>query len=681
MPSGVFIAGLGHEGTSGGDIAKLWSQKQQDEAHEYTDFDGDDGTSDEDDEEYRIVKRNKRIQNNDEQGTNGGGDEHREDEQGISGGGDQHSKDEQGTSGGGDQHRKAEGGNNDLSSSDESSSSDTSTESVKTPNSSDDEDIQKLRKSKGKGFRGKESEEFCLNMRFESAGQFRQVVQDYALKNGKAIKFTRSGEKNVEARCSAKCHWRIYESLTQRHEAFVIKRYDSEHKCSRPVRNKARARALKALSGSLADHYKMLSSYVAELKVVYKHGLFSIMVEGHNRFKRMFIGFDALKEGFLGGCRLVISLDAAKSTTEAQFNEHMYEMKVLSQVAHDDFIKIGSDKFCRFKISTLPKCVIIDNNMSEYFNGYISRARNRLLIDMLEDIRMTIMKRIVEKREMIMKSDNTICPKIREKIEEKKVVSGFCIATHAGYKKFEVKHMDNNYVVDLEQNSCSCRMWELTDIPCPHVISSIHWLGEDPTEYVHEYFKKSTYLRAYEHLIQPLNGKKMWAKVEFEPILSPIAKRQTGRPKRARNKDKSEKEKEETNTTKMSKKGVQMKCTQCSTYGQNKRSCKNKDKRPVSSEPSSSQSPAKRPKMVVIKRPVSYKKLMHKERAMATKGFGVTIGTETGNTYVHMPNTKVRILHEGRFGGGQFVHEGTQIDMSIDMFMDCMWISHGLCVD
>ncbi|WOK98526.1 hypothetical protein Cni_G07238 [Canna indica] len=235
---------------------------------------------------------------------------------------------------------------------------------------------------------------------------------------------------------------------------------------------------------------------------------------------------------------------AAKSTTEAQFNEQMYEMKVLSQVAHDYFIKIDSDKFCRFKISTLPKYEVIDNNMSEYFNGYILKTRNRLLIDTLENIRMTLMKKMTEKREMIMKSDDTICPKIREKIEENKVVSGFCIATHAGYKKFEFKHMDNNYVVELEQNSCSCRMWEFTGISCPHVISSIHWLGEDPIEYVHDYFKKSTYLRAYEHLIELLNEEKIWAKVEAEPIVPLIVRRQTERPKKTRNKDISEKENE-----------------------------------------------------------------------------------------------------------------------------------------
>ncbi|WOL04768.1 hypothetical protein Cni_G13490 [Canna indica] len=150
-----------------------------------------------------------------------------------------------------------------------------------------------------------------------------------------------------------------------------------------------KASALKALSGSLAEHYKMLSSYVAKLKKVYKHRLFSTMVERHNRFKRMFVGFDALKEGILGGCRLVIPLDGcflkievggqllsavsrddnnkmfpvcwavveehrncarhlyangkkkhdgytlknlfwkvAKSTTEANFNEKMYQMKI-----------------------------------------------------------------------------------------------------------------------------------------------------------------------------------------------------------------------------------------------------------------------------------------------------------------------------------------------------------------
>ncbi|WOK93462.1 hypothetical protein Cni_G02160 [Canna indica] len=137
-------------------------------------------------------------------------------------------------------------------------------------------------------------------MRFESAGQFGQAVQDYALKYEKAIKSTKSGEKNIEVRparnkqASSKWLARHYkETLREKPDWNVLEmQRDIDKKfvisVSKNVCYRARARALKK---------------------VYRHGLFSTIVERHIRLKRMFVGFDALKEGFLGGCRHVISLD------------------------------------------------------------------------------------------------------------------------------------------------------------------------------------------------------------------------------------------------------------------------------------------------------------------------------------------------------------------------------------
>ena len=43
------------------------------------------------------------------------------------------------------------------------------------------------------------------------------------------------------------------------------------------------------------------------------------------------------------------------------------------------------------------KCDVIVNNMAETFNAYVVYARTKHLIDMLEDIRMALMERIVVK--------------------------------------------------------------------------------------------------------------------------------------------------------------------------------------------------------------------------------------------------------------------------------------------
>ncbi|XP_031396836.1 uncharacterized protein LOC116207857 [Punica granatum] len=570
-----------------------------------------------------------------------------------------------------------------------------------TPENSEDEGKKTKRTNKGKPYTGKGDDEFCLKMRFESSQQFRQAVQDYAVKNGKSIRWVRSGVKKAEARCAKNCPWKIYGRQTQRKDAFVVTIYDPEHRCYRSARNRqaslewlanhylerfrqnpdwsitemmndldvkfalkvtkivcyrARAKALTIIRWSLGEHYNLLPSYIAELKRVNRDSLFDMMVERNVPesaaiFKRFYVGFEGLKQGFLNGCRPVISLDgcflkthlggqllsaigrdgnnqmfpiawavvegenedswrwflhrltydlgisdgfgwtmlsdqqkglqnavraympnvehrfcarhlyanwkknnkityaltnlfwkAVKCPTAAEFNEVMNQMKVHSQKAHDNFKAVGLEKFCMHKISIWPKCEVVDNNMSECFNAYILNARTKPIIDMLEDIRRVVMKRLADKRKMILKCNDTICPRVRKKLEENKLISALCTPTHAGREVFEVVYRDDTYGVELKNRTCGCRMWDLTGIPCPHAIAGIHWLGKDAEDFVDDCYTKNTYLKAYDQLLQPLNGKKMWEKVESEPILPPIVRRQIGRPKKARKKDKSEKD-------------------------------------------------------------------------------------------------------------------------------------------
>ena len=58
--------------------------------------------------------------------------------------------------------------------------------------------------------------------------------------------------------------------------------------------------------------------------------------------------------------------------------------------------------------------------MAETFNNYIIRARSKHLIDMLEEIRTILMKRIVTKREEAQKCYGLICPKVLDLLEKEK---------------------------------------------------------------------------------------------------------------------------------------------------------------------------------------------------------------------------------------------------------------------
>ena len=79
--------------------------------------------------------------------------------------------------------------------------------------------------------------------------------------------------------------------------------------------------------------------------------------------------------------------------------------------------------------------------MAETFNSYIIRAREKLVIDMLEDIKRAIMVRMAKKREEIDKWHGRLSPRIQEKIERHKVESRWCEAIYNEDRKYEVTYM------------------------------------------------------------------------------------------------------------------------------------------------------------------------------------------------------------------------------------------------
>ena len=97
--------------------------------------------------------------------------------------------------------------------------------------------------------------------------------------------------------------------------------------------------------------------------------------------------------------------------------------------------------------------------------------------------------------------------------------------------KFKVQRENESYVVDLDSKTCACYKWDVSGIPCAHGVSALFYLKKKPEEFVHPYFHRSTYLKTYLFLINPINGPNLWAATPFDPLLPPKERRQPGRPK------------------------------------------------------------------------------------------------------------------------------------------------------
>ncbi|XP_057811787.1 uncharacterized protein LOC131026026 [Salvia miltiorrhiza] len=412
---------------------------------------------------------------------------------------------------------------------------------------------------------------------------------------------------------------------------------------------RAKEEALRMLRGTVTHHYGMLRSYISELMRVDREGRYELLTEDRI-FKALYIGFSALKKGFMEGCRRIIGLDgcflkthlggqllcaiakdgnnqmfpiawavvevenescwrwflkilleelgiedglgvtfisdqqkglqnavkelapfaehrncarhvycnwkkqfkgatlknifwrAVRSTYRDEFDAAVEEMRQENQSAYDDFMEKDHHRFCKVFVSTHCNSDMVDNNVSETFNGYIVKARGKHIINMLEDIRVALRERQYKNLESVknVKVGDKLCPNIKKKLEKAKYDSRLCRAHPGLGGKFEVQHFDDRFIVTLGDKSCSCRLWDITGIPCVHALSAINFMKEDSDAYVHECYSIDKYLRAYNYGMEPINGEKMWPKAVGLPVKPPEVRVMPGRPKKKRKRDRDE---------------------------------------------------------------------------------------------------------------------------------------------
>ncbi|CAN1848533.1 hypothetical protein LINPERHAP1_LOCUS38969 [Linum perenne] len=551
----------------------------------------------------------------------------------------------------------------------------------------------------------------------------------------------RSGKLRCEAICKdANCNFRIYGSWYQGNKSFMVRGLGSAHTCPRSssinqatakwiavdflerfrinrdwdvgqivaeVRlrygievttrhcYRAKKKAEDMLNGGLKDEYRKLRSYVAELKRADPYGRFMLEVEPHPYgeavyFKRFYVGFTSLREGFLAGCRkmfgldgcflkgevdgmllaavgkdgnnqvypiawavvesenrdswswfiqalvedlgivdgrgwtvisdqqkgLVASLnsimpyaehrkcarhvyanwrlkhssdmlrevfwDAVYSSNEADWGRRMQVLEILendetgTKKPYQDFLKQDPKTFCRAFMSTVPKCDSVESNICETFNSIILKCRGRRIIDMLEEIRLYAMKRVVKKQKLFTRCIDVICPRIRTIIENAKIRARNCITFATLNMVCEVKEYGDGYVVDMRNNTCSCGYFLLSGIPCTHAVVAIAFMRLNLEDHVDKVYRTEHVRKAYGYGVPALVGRQAWPSAVGYDVLPPQAKKMPGRPKKARRKEPAELQGRQRRTGvgfQLSRRGMLMHCRNCRGEGHNTRSC------------------------------------------------------------------------------------------------------------
>ncbi|GKU87071.1 hypothetical protein SLEP1_g1521 [Rubroshorea leprosula] len=181
----------------------------------------------------------------------------------------------------------------------------------------------------------------------------------------------------------------------------------------------------------------------------------------------------------------------AKATTEADFIKAFGELTNIKQRARVAVLKVHPQFWSKAFFKEDSKSNVVDNNMCEVFNGLIVDSRHKAIFSMLEDLRMMCGRRTVARRTFVdEKFVGDFGPKIWEKIIASREGSKRCRVLWPGY---EVEEEDKGkFIVDMNRRTCTCRCWNMTGIPCKHVVSVIKLRKEKDEHYSKKRQKKGS---------------------------------------------------------------------------------------------------------------------------------------------------------------------------------------------
>ncbi|CAI9265507.1 unnamed protein product [Lactuca saligna] len=328
---------------------------------------------------------------------------------------------------------------------------------------------------------------------------------------------------------------------------------------------RAKKYALKLVEGSFVEHYGKLRSYGHEILRT-NHGL-AVKLDmeygpyGKKYFSKFYCCFQGVKQGWIEGCRRIIGLDGCflkellindiklnlgnglslmldqhKGLIEvvkellpyvedrqcARHICHNLQKRFTAAIYHTLFWRVSKAttehafKVVMKEIETLnldAHQYLMEKDPKTWSRSFFQtgRCQEEAIITMSEEIRFYMMDRIYNMKLKGQQWGNHICPEIRDKVNL-------------------LKKAQSHYQDIL--------------------------LNRDVEAYVDNMFSTTTFRKAYNYKISPMNSSDMWPEANYTPLLTPINRRMPGRAATKRKKSTTE----NTRTHMVSKAGKKIKC-------------------------------------------------------------------------------------------------------------------------
>ncbi|GJY44725.1 hypothetical protein Tco_0432938 [Tanacetum coccineum] len=198
--------------------------------------------------------------------------------------------------------------------------------------------------------------------------------------------------------------------------------------------------------------------------------LFDHEGEANEEDRKLYFMRDDLNLGDGGGISMI--LDGRKKRWSRLQFERLFWVATATSMETDFLQKNGRNpnSWCRAYFEMDRCSAAFEDGIFESFTSRILGARGKPIITMLEDIRVYLMERMWCMNKLAFENKEFITPSVRRQMEFNKKIQRHWLVFLSGYREVEVRRGDQSFGVNLHTMTYVCNMWQLSRIPCIHVM-------------------------------------------------------------------------------------------------------------------------------------------------------------------------------------------------------------------
>nr|GFB20042.1 transposase, MuDR, MULE transposase domain protein [Tanacetum cinerariifolium] len=295
---------------------------------------------------------------------------------------------------------------------------------------------------------------------------------------------------------------------------------------------------IQQIRGSPYEAFEMLPYYCYNIEQKKEGTISRIKTDEKGVFEMLFIAIGA--SGLYKGTNLVaVAMDGNNQIVPIAFGVCKGEtasMNILQIVQPDAYKKLCDARPERWSRAHCPlvRYNYMTSNSVDSVNACSVIYRKEPVLKLAKTYRAMVQQWYYERRQLAANMTYEITDWAAHKVQKKRMQSTKWIVK--GVNEYQYQVSDGQYIreVNLQAGTCECRKWQLSGIPCGHVIAVTRFLGlTDCVQYVSDWFKKPKYQGTYSESIHFLGNMQQW---EFpQTIQKSIPPRmdnpQPGRPK------------------------------------------------------------------------------------------------------------------------------------------------------